>query len=234
MQSKKIILIIVLIIVVIGVLFFGLKTSAPKAEIPTEKPIAEKIIATSTPVKVQPVSIKDTAWAVFQKYLDFNKNHDLDGVKNSVYKVNVVCASSTITDECKNRMDSAYAYGIALNKKDFKNVWSDSKQIILATDFWTESIKELDEYGRFRSLIFFVRGVDNKWKLLSFSPTKGNGLSKASSTQEEIDAKLISYTEDNDKDGIADFEESREQTNNPALRDTDGDGFWDGVQALMK
>jgi hypothetical protein len=239
MNKNKIVILIVGILVIIGVSFFVINRKDKKII------VEEKIATTTTPIEIKKevvVSIKDTAWAVFQKYLNYNKDKNLNGVKSIVYKVNSICASEIPTYECKNRMNSAYSYGSILKKDDFKNVSSDKNQIILSTDFWTENAKEIDQYGRFRSIIFFIKGNDGEWKLLSFSPTTGNALTKASSTEAEVDAKLISFTEDKDKDGIADYVEQCKQVSDkstcvqtdPTKRDTDGDGFWDGTQALMK
>ena len=70
----------------------------------------------------------------------------------------------------------------------------------------------------------------------------GNATNKGAANQEEVDTRLIIYTEDKDKDGIADYIEECIPADikdtcvptNPKIRDTDGDGLWDGVEALMK
>lgn len=196
--------------------------------------------ASSTSPKL--LSVKDQVWTIFQKYLEYNKSHDLEGVKSVVYKVAPVCEDVKLKTDCENRMDAAYNYGSALKKENFVNVWSDEKQIILATDFWLESSKDLDQYGRFRSIIFFIKGTDGSWKLLSFSPTKGGATNKGAASQEEIDGRIVRYTEDNDNDGIADYEEeclhkpgdSSCLKTDPKIIDTDKDGWWDGVKVLMK
>lgn len=249
MENKRKLILIAGILIAVFVLFFVFKNvaSSPKIAIPIES------IATTTiekkaegisilPKQTLPLSLdtKDEVWAVFQKYLDYNKDKNLDGVKQMVYKVNAVCESPVVTDECKNRMETAYAYGSVLQKEKFINVWSDNKQTILATDF---KIDEDDTViGRNRAIIFFVKNDAGNLVLLSFSPFKGYVMEKASSTQEELLKNLIVYTEDTDRDGIANYEErclvpyefSTCVKTNPNLRDTDGNGLWDGVQILMK
>jgi len=221
---------------------------APVNEIVPEQKIENNtsLIKTDSIVSEQTLPLsnnpKDLAWAVFSKYLGYNKDQNLEGVKSVVYKVAPVCNDAKTLIDCKARMDLAYSYGSALKKADFVNVWSDEKQIILATDFWLESSKDLDQYGRFRSIIFFIKGTDGAWKLLSFSPTKGGATNKGSASQEEVDDRIIRYTEDNDKDGMADYEEEcltkpgdlTCTKTSPKIRDTNGDGWWDGVEALMK
>lgn len=250
-MSKKII-ITVGILIVIFVLFFVIKNISFAPTTPTQESESQpesvgkenNQIEPQFPGQTLPFSNapKDIAWTVFQKYLGYNKNRDFEGVKNVVYKIASVCEDPKTRIDCEARMNLAYQYGSILKKEDFVNVWSDEKQIILATDFWLESSKDLDQYGRFRSIIFFVKGANDEWKLLSFSPTKGGATNKGAASQEEVDARLIRYTEDNDKDGKPDYEEECLQTQDkenctqtsPKLRDTDGDGLWDGIEALMQ
>jgi hypothetical protein len=247
-MSKKILLIIALVVIMGALIAFTFifnhppKSPAVSNNIGTTTQIVDEnkstVSTTSQAVKVQPISVKDTAWAVFQKYLSYNKDHNLNAVKGIVYKVNSVCTTAVASDECKNRMDSAYSYGSAFKKEDFTNVWSDNKQTILSTDF---KIGEDNNFiGRTRDIIFFI-GNSSDLKLLSFSPSKGAILPKATSTREELLKKLTLYTEDNDQDGIADYDEQcvappTGQTctkTSPTLRDTNGNGLWDGVDALI-
>jgi hypothetical protein len=185
--------------------------------------------------------IKETAWNIFQKYLSYNKDANLNSVKSVVYKVAEVCNTVEPTQECKDRMASAYSYGSVFDKNKFTNIWSDEKQIIISTDFWTEEIKELKQYGRFRSIIFFVKDNDGNWKMLSFSPFQGKVMDGNNLNPEELKEKAILYTKDNDKDGIADYDEecsdrpedSKCIKTDSTKRDSDGDGFWDGVDLLL-
>lgn len=185
---------------------------------------------------------KDVAWALFQKYLEYNKTRNLEGVKSVVYKIAPVCAENKTRLDCEARMASAYSYGSALKKEDFVNVWTDEKQTILATDFWTEDSNDMGIIGRFRSIIFFVKDGSGNLKLLSFSPSQGGATGKGTASEAELNDRIVRWSEDNDKDGIADYNEeclgtkageTCEKTN-PKVRDTDSDGWWDGVEALMQ
>jgi hypothetical protein len=193
MQRNKLIL-IVCVVFVLASFFIIINKNKKEPKI-----VVEEKTATTTPVEIKKekevVSVKDMAWSVFQKYLGYNKSHDLDGVKSVVLKVNEVCSSSTITDECKNRMDSAYSYGSAFKKADFKNVLNDGKQITLATDFKIDEDANL--IGRNRAIIYFVKNDAGNWVLFSFSPFKGATLPKtASTTREDLIKQLITLTED--------------------------------------
>lgn len=248
--TRKIMLVSGVLVLILGI--FLVVKNVSLAPILEENSQASSTETSLGKIKIDPVvnlqtlplsnNPKDVAWAVFSKYLAFNKEQNLAGVKSVVYKINPVCADEVASAECKARMKSAYNYGNTLKKADLVNIWSDEKQMILATDFWVESVKELDQYGRFRGIIFFVKDESGDWKLLSFSPTKGGATNKGSASQAEIDARLIRYTEDEDRDGLADYEEECLNKPNdstcvktsPKLRDTNGNGLWDGVEALMK
>ncbi len=75
------------------------------------------------------------AWSTFQDYLKFAKNHDIEGVKSLSYQLSEVCANPATRADCETRMDSVYAIAHGFRLEDFKNVFYDEKQIILATDY---------------------------------------------------------------------------------------------------
>lgn len=185
-------------------------------------------------------SPKDEAWAVFQEYLSYNKVRDLEGIKRVVYKIAPVCEDPKLAIDCEARMGAAYNFGNALEKSKFVNVWSDERQTILATDFWFEEDDTV--IGRFRSILFFIRDENGKLLLLSFSPVKGIINSKGEASHEELEDRLIGFTKDTDNDGVADYEEeciSETATGeickktNPEDRDTNANGLWDGIEALL-
>ena len=182
---------------------------------------------------------KDVAWELFQKYLSYNKSKNLEGVRSIVYRVAPVCEDSQTRIECEGRMGAAYAYGSTLRKADFVNAWTDERQTILSTDFKIEA--DDSAIARNRAIIFFLRDASGDLKLLSFSPVKGAVASRGPASEEELTDRIIIYTEDKDEDGISDYEEecigAPEDQNcvktSPKLRDTDGDGLWDGIEVLI-
>lgn len=241
MQNK----IVIVVLFIIAIVFVYLVATAPKqngALIAEENPdlpltgFDPENIEQTLPLSNSP---KDVAWALFQKYLAYNQIRDLDGVKSVVYKIAPVCEDPKTKVDCEIRMGAAHSYGIALEKADFRHLWEDDKQIILSTDFWTEE----DEFnvGRFRSIIYFIRDSGDNLKLLSFSPAKGVVYSKGSASREELEERVVLHTEDNDLDGIADYQEQCLVVaegeacvkTDPRVRDTDGDGLWDGIEVLL-
>lgn len=245
MNKKNLILSIVALLILGAILIFvkiptnnGVGVEAPENNVRFEAPDLN-ILPVTFDAKQSP---KDQAWYLFQKYLAYNKQKNLAGVKSVVYKLSPLCESPDTVIDCEARMGSAYSYGNPLNKKDFVNVWSDEKQIILSTNFWTEDSDDMGVIGRFRSIIYFIKDENGNLKLLSFSPTKGGATEKGTAGEEELSYRIIRYTEDNDQDGIEDYTEEclavkEGQTclkTDPTIRDTDNDGFWDGVEVLMK
>jgi len=241
MNTSKKILSIIGFLAIILVLFFTLKnvSLAPTTETGNTNEI--NMVNLQPPELSLPLSNapKDEAWALFQKYLAYNKTQNLDGVRSVVYKVASVCDDPKTAIDCKGRMGQAYYYGSVLKKEDFVNVWSDDRQIILATDFRVEE----NDYTmrRVRGIIFFVRNEAGELKMLSFSPFSGAVTDKGTASRQELDDRLIIYTEDRDEDGIASYKEEclgiKEgeicAKTNSKIRDTNGDGLWDGVEALM-
>lgn len=232
---------LVIVVITLAILAFKYKnnTSPKKKE---NQPVEKIKIDPSVPDISLPFSNepKDVAWAVFQEYLSYNKTRNLEGVKSVVYKIAPICQNPKNKTDCENRMGSAYSYGSLLKKEDFINVWSDEKQTILTTDF---KIEENDNtIGRSRAIIFFVKDEKRKLRMLSFSPFKGAITEKGEASEEELNDRLVIFTEDKDEDGVADYQEQclglkKGETcisTNPKLRDTNGDSWWDGVEALMK
>lgn len=248
-NNKNIYLIAVAILVVVSFLLFSGAFKYDSSPIATTTPITESPaksdldqVEPEFPGQTLPLSNapKDLAWDFFQRYLAYNKNHNLEGVKSVVYKVAPVCDDPKTLIDCEARMGSAYSYGSALVKEDFVNVWEDTKQIILATDFQTQ--EDETAIGRNRAIIYFLKDELGNLKLLSFSPRKGAFTSKGAASEEELNTRIILYTEDRDEDGLEDYIEECIPAEikdtcvptDPKLRDTDGNGLWDGIEYLMK
>ena len=237
-MNKKILYIIGILIVLAGITFFvkpKLSTPDDTNGFKTTKKDNSLIPDINLPFSNDP---KDKAWELFQKYLSYNKARDIEKIRGVVYKISPVCEDQKTIIDCESRMNAAYQYGSALKKADFENIWEDNKQLILLSNFWEE---ENDiGMGRFRSIIFFIKD-ESGLKLLSFSPAKGAAIQKSDASLEELNARAIRYTEDNDNDGKSDYTEecldaTPEKTctkTDPKLRDTDKNGFWDGIQALF-
>ncbi|HEY4515791.1 MAG TPA: hypothetical protein VJH67_01235 [Candidatus Paceibacterota bacterium] len=188
------------------------------------------------------ISEKGKAWNVFQDYLTASREHDLERMKTLAHHLSSVCEDSPESDDCKTRMDTVALIGGEFNKSNFKNVWSDEKQLVLVTN-WDEQDTE-DTIIRMRQIIYFLKS-EGEIKLVAFKPWQGTFMVKDKENPrpvEELQSMIKTYTDDLDFDGMDDYLEeclsdSQEETcikTDPKLRDSDGDGFWDGVQAQFE
>lgn len=251
-MKNKLVYILALVLAIVGVFIFAtIRSSSPSLPINTATSTEE---TTNNFGEVSPelpdinlndlgTSLsndpKDRAWSLFQKYLNFNKNNDLEGVKSVIYRISPICEDTKTKTDCEARMQSAYSYGKVLLKSEFKNIWEDDKQLVLSTDFWTQEDEKV--VGRFRGSILFIKNADGTLKLLSFNPRKGALVNAESAPLEELRARVKIYTDDNDLDGISDYDEEclskigddECSKTNPKVRDTDGDGWWDGIEILF-
>lgn len=202
-------------------------------------------LSSTTPVNKPSKNISaDEAWKVIQNYLAYAKAKDMSGVASLSYQLSDSCSkalknsgdNSSKTD-CLGKIENAYSMGSAFKQSDFTNVWSDSRQIILSTPWknWDGS----NIGGLLRSIIYEVN-TSSGLKVLYFNNAAGVFLPMgASTTRAQMDAELERRTVDTDQDGIPDYDEkctNQDSTcvkTDPNKLDTNGNGFWDGVERLF-
>ena len=184
-------------------------------------------------------SEKDRAWLVLQDYLKAAKEYDIEKVKMLSYQIGSSCnnynQNASTTKDCNDRMDTVYYFGSNFKKSDFKNAWSDSKQIILSSNLKREENDTL--VGLSKAIIYFIIDAEGKIKVLKFNDSVGMSISKENRGEEEINIYLSKVMADEDKDGMLDEIElciGQPETctkTDPKNRDSDNNGFWDGVEA---
>ncbi len=244
-KTKPIIaLLILLVIAFVYLTYFKNKPTDPTISLESidTVEISSSTDSVNTTDNTNTLSIKEKSWAVLQKYVEFAKNKNIEGVKSLSYQLTDSCKNYSTEEEkkdCDARMSTVAFFGGAFAKKDFVHIWSDNRQIILATDFRIEENEEA--ISKTRSMIYFV--IDGGViKVLKFDPAKGSIMKKTSEiTKEERDRKLLEFTTDADMDGIEDYlekclsisQDSSCTKTDPTKRDSDGDGFWDGIEALF-
>jgi len=181
----------------------------------------------------------DSAWKVFQEFLLKAQAKDIDGVRLLTYKQSEACADPEREEECIARMDTAYELGKNMKKQDFVHVWEDKSQIILSTDFVREEYPEL--VGFTKGFVYLVRDdFTGSIKILTFNPAKGwFHAPRETDTPEFIEEKLQAMILDSDQDGLTDqqetclgiyFEDPDCTNTDPFKKDTNGNGWWDGVE----
>lgn len=177
-------------------------------------------------------------WVLFDKIRAYSKAHNEDGLASLSYNHYPPCGDKS---NCDLAFSFFEAFLATINKSDYTERREDSKQIILAT-----AIKKVDLFGEIsytKNYLFFARDTRGNLKFVGNNFSKLSIIKKDSNlTEGQMLAKLELAVADTDRDGLGDLqekcqEEKKSRSNckktDPLKEDTDGNGWWDGVQALF-
>ncbi|MEK7167694.1 MAG: hypothetical protein AAB791_01700, partial [Patescibacteria group bacterium] len=234
--------IIIILLLVSGGLWFGfsfIRTTAEKVKVVDKEPYTnsqleevnvnpagieqnlpgENNIANNEGVAGQQATTASDLWSLFDRFNEALKNQDIAAINDISYK--------EIPPEMASQFGEFATYfyneNIKLNKADFVNIWQDDKQAI----FSTNPIKDAKSGNYEQKRVSFVKS-DGLWKLLTVGSKVGG---------------LVFMTPDSDKDGLSDQEEtcsgaSQYDPNcvktDPNNRDTNNNGWWDGIDSDIK
>jgi hypothetical protein len=165
----------------------------------------------------------DKEWLKYQEMIKYIENRNMGNFNSVTYrKYNTEILSQRGYASEKNFWDSIENMPIYhKKKKDFSLLGKNEKQTIISTAPRTKKDGSYEKYK-----IFFIRNPENnKIDILSFDKTTASEKNK--------------FT-DSDRDGLTNREEkcekNKEQTGSsciktdPYKRDTDKDGWWDGIE----
>jgi hypothetical protein len=181
-------------------------------------------------------SIKNQAWAVLEEYLTAAQAHDLEALRVLSYQLSDTCLDPERREACNALMDNVYNLGQLFVKEDFMNILFDDKQVILYGEYNMNLAGDVP--GITRPIIYFVREGDQV-KLLSFHPFKGTLVFRGENSTSTIVTRLEDSVKDSDGDTMPDQVEECVKADeeciktDPNKKDTDGDGFWDSIEALF-
>ncbi len=203
-------------------------TQAPTASPP---PLARPTMVT-TPGRIDP----DLGWAIFQGYLERLAIHDVEGA--DVLAQNPLewelCLEMGPEESCQQMLDLAYREGAAVDRADLVDMWADENQLIMGANPVASSVGEGEtpDTAYSRVALMFLRNGDGEIKFLLLQST-----SWVQGSSEKDETRAASRLIDSDQDGLSDYEENCaendppcEQPTDPLQRDTDGDGYWDGIE----
>lgn len=232
-MNKRIVILVSLIAAGVAVFFllYGVK------EVP-EVPARLDDIGLSEPESEKTAAeVKEEAWALFERYLAAAKAHDLETVRTLSYQLSEACLDPARREECNALMDNVYSFGSEFKKEGFTEMDFDQRQIILSTPF-TKNL-EGEAPSMTRAVIYFVRPSGRPLQFLSLKPFDGAFIIRTGQATSTIDTRLEQMVLDSDKDGLPDEIETCADADtacirtDPKKRDTDGDGWWDGIEALF-
>lgn len=177
-------------------------------------------------------------WTIYDKINLALKNKDSVLFNTYSYK--------QVTPDQKSQFDSIapylYTQSLSLDKNNYVNKWQDDKQAIYSTN--PQKNDDAEVYGYKQGIIMFIN-ENGSWKVLLDSPERGWNVVKkgTNETATQIEKELQAMMLDSDKDGLTDREETctgAQQYDpkciktDPNKRDTNGNGWWDGIEANMK
>ncbi|MFH1473182.1 MAG: hypothetical protein ABIF06_02115 [bacterium] len=186
--------------------------------------------------------LAEKAWNIFQGYLRGAHEHDLPGIRVLSHQISDTCNDPAQEETCYYLMDSVYTLGSSFEKNVFTHIWSDEKQIILATDYKQVDDEQAEVRGLTRAMLYFTLDKNGNPKVLSFNNISGVFLRKTELDDEVINTRLQEMVADTDEDGLSDEAELCLSTNfssrecvksDPEIRDTNGDGWWDGIEIFF-
>jgi len=187
-------------------------------------------------------NVADSAWNVFENYLKSAQNHDLASLRKYSHQISDTCNNPELEEQCFALMDNVHALGIQFKREEFKNIWFDDKQIIMASDYVTIDDETFGSRGMARMIIYFTRDELGNPKIISFNGLDGNFVLKNDLTNEELDKHLLESIQDDDEDGLPNKVEVCDDESpsvsictdtDPKRRDTDGDGWWDSTETFF-
>lgn len=213
----------------------SLESSTSTSEINTSS-IKSEIIGTSS------MSAPDKAWATFQNYLTFAKNHDLKGVSRLAHKLSSTCSEAlnnpSNSAACYKILDNLYAIGKTFKKSDFPNNLFDSKQVILYSDRKETDDTEIKESSK--NLLYFTVDANGDPKIIGLELGRVFTVKKSGLTEAEAMEEMTAKTKDSDNDAIEDVIETCSLKitecveTDPNKKDTDGNGYWDSTDVLLR
>jgi hypothetical protein len=182
---------------------------------------------------------------ILQKYISYLKDHDIEGINSVLFKPLPPCPSKK---ECDETFDLAYDTYRKFNKEDFINRWEDNKQLILSTHLIKDtSTNDSNVIIYKQNFIYFIKDDLGNLKILLILPKTFPYpkfyINLSNLKEQDILNELQQMTLDSDQDGLTDEEElcvgvfsldSECAKTNPFKRDTDGNGFWDGIDYYLK
>src|SRR3989338_7966247 len=192
----------------------------------------------TVPIEAQPLG---KSLGRHNPFLSSEKNHDINGINSASFKA-FDCGTATV-GACSSIMDFLYRAQSVLIKSDFVNKWEDGKQIIFSSKPMKTDTATSKGYKV--SFIYFVKeATSGTVRLLAVKPNVRFSYDTVNTdlTTSQIEKELQNMMFDSDLDGLTDLEENCEgakqiektcSTTDKDKRDSNGNGWWDGVEILL-
>lgn len=104
----------------------------------------------------------ERAWTIFEQYMRFAKEKNLEGVKSLSHQVSETCKNPATLKDCESLMESVASFTGNLRKEDFQNVFFDDRQIVM----FTNPIETVEGDTLAQVILFFTRRDSGEPKVL--------------------------------------------------------------------
>ena len=123
----KNIIVIIAILVASIILFTSKNTSEIKGDI-SRRDILDYFPSLSFPpltISGNELALSVESWTTFEKYLEFAKTHDLNGIRNLSHQISDTCNDPLREKECFALMDSVYSFASLFKQNDFNQLYEE-------------------------------------------------------------------------------------------------------------
>jgi len=209
-------------------------TTAP-ADIPSTPPPATEPTEPPNVMELTP----DNAWQVWLAFLQYMRDYDIEGLDSldtrdftSEWEE---CLAGFGEDTCYGLIDFTLEVGSTIQRADLTIEWRDEQQLILRSEPTLESsVEEGQEMVCYNTAqVLFLRDSAGQISVVGY----GQG-SRCTNASPDAELRLQELLLDSDQDGATDEDETCANeydpfcgpVTDPFNRDTDGDGYWDGIE----
>jgi len=198
-------------------------------------PATSPKIPSNTSATPVPASIPTISKDAMKKYWDVVDTSKLAltlnqiDLYNSINAKQITCDINTVT--CKDKIKAQLDVYENIDQNDYVYGWEDARQAILSTDMYKMTVRGNTYYAK--DFLYFYINKDGKRSILAYHTS-------SLETNSSVEAKLL-FT-DTDYDSLGTVREKCETpykndptcfVSDPSIRDTDGDGWWDGLETFL-
>jgi hypothetical protein len=224
----------------------ALSSGEAEAEIQaTEQPTAMATMGptpTSTPLPMPTMVTTlgridpELGWSLFQGYLERLRLGDVEGA-NALARLPFdwdMCMAQLEEEACGEVLELAYQEGARVSRNELVHAWADENQLIMAAE---PTVSQEGEGGDSHSTyvkvsLMFLRDQSGAIKFLMLRTSVW-----ATGPTGVDESEHLARLADSDQDGLSDYEEACTENDPPCEqptdvmeKDSDGDGFWDGIE----
>lgn len=128
--------VVLAVLVVVGALLYGSEeNSVKKLARPLKLELPAIFSESGSGSAIQDEGLRMLAWDTFERYREYAKTGNLEGVRSLSYRLSEACKDPARAGECKELMGSVYNFTRDFQLSDFDRVAYDTRQIVMSAIF---------------------------------------------------------------------------------------------------